>query len=243
MNTIFVKIVVFFSLFAVGCSPVYYKPNLMNTPNFREKDEVYLAAHWADKGYDAQAAYALTNNVFVQGNIMFQDNSETSSSSSTSERTTTISGQLGEVAVGYFMPVNKYGTLSVCGGYGMGHVSNNWGPQGASSANISKVFIQPSIGVRRKHFDLVASAKLANLTYSNLNQNYTNQEFINQFNTLKSAIPILESGIAMRFGGPKLKVQLSYSSVSLLKPNDSFSYEGGTIGLGLCLQFNSKKDF
>jgi hypothetical protein len=244
MNTISFKIVVFFSLFAIGCSPAYYKPNLMTTPNFREKGEVHLAAHLADAGYDGEAAYALTNNVFIQGSIMVQSATGSSSSSSSSnQKSYTVKGQLGEVAVGYFMPVKKYGTLSVCGGYGMGNVNNNWSTDGASSANISKLFIQPSIGVRRKHFDLVLSAKLANLTYSNLSQNYTQQSFITEFNALKSPIPIFETATVLRFGSENIKVQLSASSVSLLKRDDSFRYEGSSVGLGLCVQLNPKKDF
>ena len=243
MNTIFVKIVVAFSLFAIGCSPAYYKPNLMTTPNFREKGEAHLAAHWADAGYDVEAAYAVTRNIFVQGSIMVQSANGSSSSGNGNQKAYTVKGQLGEVAVGYFMPVNKYGTLSVCGGYGGGYVNNNWAADGASSANIGKLFIQPSIGVRRKRFDLILSAKLANLTYSNLNQTYTQQSFITQFNALKNPIPILESATVVRFGGENLKVQLSLSSVSLLKKNESFRYEGGTVGIGLCLQLNPKKDF
>jgi hypothetical protein len=243
MNTIFVKIVVFFSLFAIGCSPAYYKPNLMTTPNFREKGEVHLAGHWADAGYDGEAAYAITNNVFVQGNIMVQSAKGSSSSSSGNQTAYTVKGQLGEVAVGYFVPFKKYGTLSVCGGYGSGYVNNNWAADGASSANISKLFIQPSIGIRRKHFDLVVSAKLANLTYSNLSQNYTQQSFITEFNALKSSIPIFESATVLRFGSENVKVQLSASSVSLLKYNESFRYEGSSVGLGVCVQLNPKKDF
>lgn len=244
MNTISFKIVVFFSLFAIGCSPAYYKPNLMTTPNFREKGEVHLAGHWADAGYDGEAAYAITNNVFIQGSIMVQSATGSSSSSSSSnQKSYTVKGQLGEVAVGYFMPVKKYGTLSVCGGYGGGYVNNNWAADGSSSANISKLFIQPSIGVRRKRFDLVVSAKLANLTYSNLSQNYTQQSFINEFNALKSPIPIFETATVLRFGSENIKVQLSASSVSLLKRDDSFRYEGSSLGLGLCVQLNPKKDF
>lgn len=242
MNTIFIKTVAFFSLFTIGCSPAYYKPNLMTTPNFREKGEVHLAAHWADAGYDGEAAYAITNNVFVQGNIMFQS-AKGSSSGNGNQVAYTVKGQLGEVAVGYFMPVNKYGTLSVCGGYGSGYVNNNWAADGASSANMSKLFIQPSIGIRRKHFDLIVSAKLANLTYSNLSQNYKQQTFVEQFNVLKSPIPILESATVLRVGSENIKVQLSFASMSLLKRNQSFRYEGSSVGLGLCVQFNPKKDF
>ena len=246
MNSISFKIVVFFSLFAIGCSPAYYKPNLMTTPNFREKGEVHLAGHWADAGYDVEAAYAITNNIFVQGSIMVQSakgSSSSSSSGSSNQTAYTVKGQLGEVAVGYFMPVKKYGTLSVCGGYGSGYVNNNWATDGTSSANISKLFIQPSIGVRRKRFDLILSAKLANLTYSNLSQNYKQQSFVEQFNALKSPIPIFESATVLRFGSENIKVQLSASSVSLLKRNESFRYEGSSLGLGLCVQLNPKKDF
>lgn len=243
MNIIFIKLVAFFSLFAVGCSPVYYSPNLMNMPNFREKDEVYLAGHLASGGYDAQAAYAVTNNVFIQGNVMAYNDERTAQSINAPKETTVTKGHLGEVAAGYFLPLNKYDIFSICGGYGMGNVNNDWATQGASSARIGKLFIQPSFGTRRKYFELIMSAKLANLNYSDFSQNYTNQEFIDQFNTLKKTISIFELGMVMRLGGENVKVQLDFTSAGLLKPNPLFRYDGGSIGIGLCLQLNPKKDF
>ena len=69
---------VFFT--AMGCSPVYYQPNLMNMPNFRKKGEVYLATNLGGNGGDAQAAYAFSDHFMVQGNYMqgvYKDSTKT----------------------------------------------------------------------------------------------------------------------------------------------------------------------
>ncbi len=244
MNTIFVKTIVFFSLFAIGCSPVYYKPNLMNTPNFREKEEVYWAGHITDRGYNGQAAYAITEHVFIQGDYMFSQKSEsTKSSNSTIVQTSKIVGKFGEIGVGYFQPTGKLGTFSVCGGYGFGTVINDWTNRGGSYADIHKLFLQSTFGLRGKYFEVVASVKLANLDYSSLEQNYTTSEFISQFDALKKPAIMLEPAAAMRFGGKRIKFQMALTTALLLKSSPSFKYDEGAFGVGLCLQLNPKKDF
>jgi hypothetical protein len=243
MNSIFVKIVLFFSLFAVGCSPVYYKPNLMNTPNFKEKGEIYLAGHLGDKGHDVQAAFAVSDHIFVQGNYMVQQSEGSTLSNNTNTKTIGTLGKMGEVAVGYFMPIDKEMTFSVCGGYGSGSVINNRTNEGSSRANIGKLFVQPTIGLRMKYFECIISAKVANLSYSNLSQNFTNQEHIRHFDALKSPIPIVEGAGIMRFGGERVKLQLQLTTMKLIGGRAAFQYDDSSLGVGVCVQLNSKKGF
>jgi hypothetical protein len=188
------KIVLFFSIFStliIGCSPVYYQPTTMNTPNFKQATEVYLAVNTTGfmeslkLGGDVQAAYAVSDHFFVQGNYMlnFQNHFGKLIDSE-------IKNQSGEIAGGYFSPLPKNWLFSLCGGYGIGNVRNNFSTAGTSTANLTKSFIQPSLGFRHENFEFIASAKYANLKYANLYQDYKNQEYIDQ---LRFSLPLFYS--------------------------------------------------
>ena len=217
---------------AMGCSPVYYQPNLMNTPNFREKGEVHLAASVASNGGDVQAAYAFTNHFAAQ--INFTKASKTVNGSNN----VAIKGQLGEVAIGYFGLLSDQLTFGVFGGYGSGKVRNDWGTRGVSLASFNKLFVQPTIGIRIKQLEFIYAIKLANLSYHNQAQNFKEQSFIDDFDALKKPIPVLESGLTFRVGGEHLKFLLQASSMRLInKSNTAFRFEPSSLGFGICLQF------
>jgi archaellin len=243
MKPVFVKMFLFFSLIAaVGCAPVYYKPNLMNVPNFCNKEEAFLVANLSDAGYELQAAYAVTDHIGVQVNYATFSSKKKSESTQNSTPQNVTTGLLAEGAIGYYKPFGEGFAFGIYGGYGVGSVQNNWNTQGSSSANLSKIFIQPTLGLKAKYFEWVISAKLANLTYSKLRHNYTNGEFINQFNVLRNSIPIWETAGIVRFGGKHVKLQLQTviaSTLNSTKPK--FSMEGSSFGVGLCVQLNNQK--
>jgi hypothetical protein len=246
MKTTNFNALVFCMLFAsIGCSPVYYKPTLMNTPNFREKDQVHLAANIGAAGGDIEAAYAITNHFAVQGNYMAGSRStETTQTVGTTSTTTKkiTNGGLGEVAAGYFMPLGTVGTFGLYGGYGLGKVKNDWNTEGSSSANFNKLFIQPSLGLRWDYFEVIISTKLANLNYTNLNQTFKNQTYIDQFNVLKNRIPIMETSLTLRGGGKRVKGQLQANALKILKNSiPLFQYEESSFGVGICVQLNGHK--
>ncbi len=249
MKSIFLNILLIISLLAVGCSPVYYKPNLMNIPNFQKKDDVYLAAHLGGGVGDVQAAYAVGNHVAILGNYtQFSNTQEDGNAANSGEtKTTKTRGNIAEFAVGYFTPISENFTFALYGGYGSGSVENDWNVRGNSQADVKKLFVQPTFGVKFKNWEFVAGYKLANLTYYNLNQNYTEQAFIDNFEVLKRPIPILESGYAVRFGFEKVKFQLQLASVRLInapsktESGPKFSFESASIGVGICVQLNTKK--
>jgi hypothetical protein len=243
MKTILFNVSILLALFTtIGCSPVYYKPALMNSPNFREKGQVHLAANLADAGGDIEAAYAITQHFAIQGNFLgAKKQTETTSTvgTVTTKNTTTTNGSLGEIAAGYFSPLGKNGTFGLYGGYGLGKVKNDWNTEGVSSANFGKLFIQPTLGLRWNYVELIGSIKLANLNYTNLNQTFKKQAYIDQFNVLKNAIPIMETGLTLRVGAKRVKLQLQANSLKILRNSiPLFQYEESSFGAGICVQLN-----
>ena len=232
-------------LAALGCSPVYYQPNLMNMPNFRKKGEVYLATNLGGNGGDAQVAYSFSDHFMVQGNYMegvYKDSTRTITLKPKSS--INIKGNLGEFALGYFTMLSPNETFCFLGGYGRGKIDNDWGIEGSSSANFNKLFIQSNYGLRYDYFEIVTSLKLANLTYYNQEQSFKNQTFIDQFDVIRSPIPIVEAGMTIRGGGKNIKLQLQGTIMRPFKFSaPEFQYQVLTVGIGICVQLNGSMPY
>ena len=243
MKSIFYKILLAFSLFStIGCGSTYYKPTPMTMPNFKEKDELFLAvnAHASLRGGDVQAAYAVTDHFAIQGNYMKNLVTVTEGTVFLNPYKITKEIAFSEYAIGYFTQKDNLGTFSLFGGYGTGKVGNVVENRGQATADFSKIFVQSSLGFREKNIEFVCSAKLAALQYTNLNHAYTSADDINRFNALKNTIPMIEFGGVMRFGGD-VKLQLFVTSATKLGANDLFQYDYFTVGFGICTQLNTKK--
>jgi hypothetical protein len=250
MTTLSLKTVLFFSVLLTlnSCAPVYYKPNLMNVPNFRKKGQSYLAVH-ISYGGEIQAAYAISEHFAVLGNYEMLENPRTTTStplfsSQKVTQTTNTKAALGELAVGYFTPLTQELTLGVYGGCGSGYVENNWDFEGASSVKFNKYFLLTTFGLGNRYIELIGSAKLASLNYYDLRQNYTIQKYIDAFNDLKTPISIAETGLTLRFGFKPVKVQIQGNLMYFLKtttPEFENNFYPLSVGLGICVQLNTKK--
>jgi hypothetical protein len=247
MKPIFVKMLLFFSLIsAVGCSPVYYKPNLANVPNFREKGQAYLAAHITNGG-EIQAAYAVNEHFAVLANYETAENPRTTTyselfSSTIITKKTNTKGALGEFAVGYYAPLDKHLAWGLYGGYGSGYVENNWDFEGASSGKMRKYFLLSTLGLGNKYVEFICSAKLARLNYYDLRQNYKVQEYIDAFNVLKTPTTIVEIGSTLRFGLKNIKIQVQTNLMIIRKVSvPEFPSYPFSVGLGVCTQLNTKR--
>jgi hypothetical protein len=248
MHPNFTKTLLLLSLLStIGCSATYYKPNVMNMPNFKEKNEVFLSANLATSDFfyafegDVQAAYAVTKHLGIQGNYMrgsdivyeyrYQGSDEIKRFFSCSE-----------AAVGYHTIYSDYLTFSVFGGYGRGRAENEVKNNGKSSADFSKLFIQPSAGFRMENVEFVISAKLASLNYKNSTQSLTEQSRRDNFFALQNTIPVVETGWMMRVGSDKLKFQLQATTATALGPNPLFQYSPLTLSTGFTVQLNTKPE-
>lgn len=249
MKPIFSHILLIISLlFAIGCAPTYYRPTLMNAPNFQKKGQTYFAAHLGGYGGDVQAAYAFAEHFAVQGNFGTADYEETTNAtpppgSGTTAQTRSTKGSLAEVAVGYFRPLDDVINLGIYGGYGWGGVKNDWDIEGASSAKLRKYFLQGTVGVNGKRVECIGSLKLAGLDYHDLSQTYTNQTYIEEFDVLRNTLMVAEYGVAVRVGFKNVKFQLQGNAMRQLTATKAlFRREGSSIGVGVCFLFDTQKD-
>jgi hypothetical protein len=243
------KTILFFSLCAtlIGCSPAYYKPTIMNMPNFEEKQEVFLAIDATPSKQTVklslQAAYAITNHLAIQGNYMESSNGISYGRESRIRCQVKRNLSFGEYAVGYFTQKNHFETFSIFGGYGLGSVENIYEQnKGKSSADFTKLFIQSSVGFREEDIELVGSFKLANLKYTNQNENYVDANDIENFKALNNSMPILETGWLFRVGYENIKFQCQATTSHLLKrSNPRFEFDWLNLSAGICVQLSTKK--
>ena len=80
------------------------------------------------------------------------------------------------------------------------------------------------------------------MNYTNLNQTFKKQAYIDQFNVLKNRIPIMETSLTLRGGGKRVKAQLQANALKILKNSiPLFQYEESSFGIGICVQLNGHK--
>jgi hypothetical protein len=140
-----------------SCSPEYI-PNLANTPMFDEKGEIQANVTGGVSGTDIQGAYALSDNIGVMVNTSF--NNETSDTSEDYHK-----HQIYELALGYYGDISDYGRFEVYGGFGTGNIKayneNLEFDNPRSDATFTRLFVQPSLGMKSDIFDGNLATRLA----------------------------------------------------------------------------------
>ncbi|WP_298542340.1 hypothetical protein [uncultured Aquimarina sp.] len=139
-----------------SCSSAYV-PNTVNTPLFSKKGEVQAAIHTGTSGIDPQVSYAITNHMGIQINGSFFNNASQ------------VSGKLYdhqyiELAPGYYTKISEIFRFETYLGFGLGRLqpereNDLWDVN--SNINMSRVFIQPSVGLTNNIVDASFTTRFA----------------------------------------------------------------------------------
>jgi hypothetical protein len=202
-------------IFLVSCSTYYYAPNSHNVPLFKEKNEVRadIKGTIGDdfNGFEAQAAYSITDNVAVMGNYIMGKGGTSSDLNGRWGR-----GHLVEGGAGYYKEIVKDLVFESYGGVGFGRVKNHHyegGYAGSSTHNLFRVFLQPQIGYASNVFDAAFSTRFGLLRFNqsqNSNSAYYTPSVMSQLSYI-NANPnsiMAEPAITMRLGWKYVKLQL-----------------------------------
>jgi len=148
-----ILIVVFFT----SCSPEYI-PNMVNSPMFSNANEFQANISTGTSIFDAQVAYAVTDNIGIMVNGTYGD--ETSDSTDDFHKHAFIEG-----GVGYYNKIGAKGRYEIYGGYGIGRVEglfeNNLFDDDLTDARYNRFFIQPGIGISTGIYDGSFSPRFA----------------------------------------------------------------------------------
>ncbi len=150
----------------MSCEPEYYKPNRVNAPLLSDAGQVAFCV----APNNTQVAFSPTKNLGLIGGYSRYANNDDSGFGR--ERV-----NLFEVGAGYYghIDTNRHDNGSgwiydIYGGYGFGRINvTNRPPNKFPSMNVSRIFIQPGIGIRTKIIECSFNWRLCNVHYSGFN--------------------------------------------------------------------------
>jgi len=240
-----IHLVVVSSFLFTSCARYYYAPNSSNIPLLSEKEakiNVQYATGTISQGFECQSAFAISPHFGGMINTMIGGSKDNDYGFGTSGKTHT---KFIEAGGGYFTPIKSTSLVfETYGGIGTGGVENIYTGKGSSKVRFTKLFVQPTIGVKLKGFEFGLSSRL----------NWTKHKLVNTFGSLTtddnsdlddySKHPesfLWEPALVLRFGCKKFMAQFQYtSSVNLTNPDFQFLQEQGYLTIGFSIPIKYK---
>lgn len=210
--TIVVNIVIVFA----SCSPLY-RPNTINVPLFKEKNELSINAGTSRNGADIQAAYSVSNHFAVMANGSFYNINSTNGTNILREE-----NNFSEISAGYYTHIGENIIGEIYPGFGMGRAynQNNYRIEQFYFKRVDyhKIFLQPSIGFVSNIFELATSVRWSLVDYYNFKTDYP----INYTNLpIKTANIFIEPALTVRAGYKSVKV---FTQAGLVIPTMPITY-------------------
>lgn len=205
-----------------SCAPAYI-PNVVNAPMLTNKGEFQASVHFGASGFNPQVAYAITNHFGIMANASFID--MTSDTSSTSEFY--YKNSFFEAGPGYYTNFGSRFKFGLYGGAGFGKINGDYENEiwtSRADVQLNRFFIQPTVGMTSKIFDIGLSSRLVVVTF-------------NQDSDKNTGI-MIEPALTAKLGWDHIKavgqIGLSYP---LNSESINFQYQIGLISLGIQANF------
>lgn len=215
-------------------SCIVYAPNGVNTPLFSKKGQTAINANvdvgeWTNlraayAGTNLQAAYALSDNMGIMANGFWGKHEYSSGFGGGGHTIYKGKGGLFEAGIGYFTQSTGGFAFETYAGVGVGNVhieriSNvtqkfeTWG---------TKLFVQPSVGYVRKHFEVAFTPRLSVLNYNKPTTTYSDSDLAQSkfVNINHTTWLFLEPTLTIRAGGQRLKGQIQLGGALKLNSKD-----------------------
>jgi len=197
-----------------SCAPAYV-PNVINAPLLTNKGEIQVALHAGTSGFDPQAAYAITNHFGIMANASFMD--QTSDSTDSYHKHGFI-----EFGAGYFTNFARRFKFEVFGGAGFGKIAayyenEDW--DSFSQADVTRYFLQPSLGITSKVIDFGVSTRLALVNMKQAESSITEL--------------MIEPALTLKVGWDHLKAVAQVGISAPVSSAITFNYQPFMISLGL----------
>ena len=233
-----------------GCMPCYYAPSAQNVPLFQGKKEFNGSAAFQTgtytMGYDFQGSLAVTDHLGVTANYshysgkgsLREDDDDFSSPSK---------GNMCEFGMGYYLPFKKIGVFETYAGYGSCTTKTDYAEYGygGSTVHSSSFFLQPAIGLHKKHVELAFSTRFRILKFDRVDINYyAGHDPLYTVDDLQNnpVVCFLEPAFTSRFGGENFKFQFQIGISQLLSKSAYVDYDPFNLNLGLIFTIHGKKN-
>jgi hypothetical protein len=220
-------VLLLYSLFVPGlfssCTHSYYTPAQHNVPMFDKAGEaqVSFSLPGFGKNHEIQTAVSITGNISLQYNSVKHRNDFTNgdwgpfAGDGWAEH---YYSQLNEGGVGYYKNLKNGFIIENYLGYGKGNVDNKY-EYNRAIIDFTKIYLQPSVGYKRKDLNIAFSFRLEKLNYKNFRTQLYAEEPGTSDVVLIYNHPrqyLLENAFTLRYGYRFLKFQLQTGNVIAL---------------------------
>lgn len=220
----------FCALMFIGCTPLYYVPNALNTPLIHEQGEISLTGTANNEQFDAQLAVCFKENWVLQTNYFELVNKGTNYGN----------GNIKEVGVGYATPFSKHLFFEIYGLGAAGSVKNSFEDEGLLLANFNRIAVQPSIAYKRKRFEFILSCRAGQISYYDVNGTliFEQTDHVNLLRNNPTTF-FVEPAATIRLGIKNVKLQGQIIIGTNLNNQNIARFQDFTNGsLGLFIDFN-----
>lgn len=227
-------------------------PNVQQVPLFTNKNQgtINTGMLFVDPGGIAlSGAYSITDHIGVTGNFIAVGG-ETDASTKKG-----ISTGLGGI---YYLPIKENLVFETTGGFAFGNAINgNFdGLDIQNKVKFNSFYVQPSLGMVHKHFEMALSVKYKVHSFSNIssdfltyyeqglvvsNSYYTGYgNIVTNTNPLEKPYHFIEPAVTVRFGWQSVKFSMQYVH-SMLVSSTELARISYNINLGLHFRFGNKR--
>ena len=219
MKQLHLSIIVMTCIFATSCNRYYYKPNAVNAPLFTDKGQLHcnFAGSTGDGSgagntnfFDLQGAYSPIKHLGIIAN--YSTYSYTPGAPDMVSGNVAAKAYLAEAGIGGYYPVGEKKfklVLDIYGGGGLGKLESD------VDMKVTRLFMQPGIGVTSDFFDAGFNMRLTNLRFSDFDANGRDNMYLASHNLIdpngnridNGSFTFLEPAITIRAGYKFAKVQ------------------------------------
>lgn len=214
-----------------SCS-LEYIPNMVNSPMLSNRGEFQATIATGTSNFDAQTAFAITNNIGIMVNGSFGN--ETNDTTDDYHKHAFIEG-----GIGYYDKIGEKGRYEIYGGYGIGKVEgyfeNATFDSQRTDANYNRFFIQPGIGMSTGIYDGSFSPRFV---FIQMNPEGAGFDTGGDYNIFIE--PVFTSKIGFKY--VKFVYQIGFS-VPLGEQSLNFNHQTLIMNVGLNINLGRRYDF
>ncbi len=207
-----------------SCKVAYF-PTTHNSPMLSNKGEFQASGIIGAGNLELQTAYAVTDNIGVMLNGSYFSDKREISLDEDITKDITEQRTLIEAGAGYFTKIGGSVILEVYGGGGIGKVPGDfryvdYTYDGSQTASMSKIFLQPAIGLGSDLADFSGVFRVSLITINNETRYF------------------VEPGLLMKVGYKNVRFVGNLGFSASYYANKTFSWDHNPFIIGLGLQFN-----
>lgn len=232
-----------------SCSRYYYKPNGVNVPQLTKAGQFHLTGTGSISSEsdvngtstntmsvtDIQASGSPLNHLGIMAG--YSSYNYTTTVPDFASGNVNAKANLAEIGVGGYYAVGGERikmVVDLYGGVGFGNIQSD------IDANVTRMFLQPSIGMRSNWFDVAFAPRLVNLKFSDLNTKGRSMDYLIQQGLYipggttidGNNYTFFEPSLTMRAGYKFVKVQFQYV-LSIPTTAIAWNHSPGRLSFGL----------